>query len=92
MLANVQPGDRVGVFGAGPVGLVTAYSARLRGSSEVFVVDAVDERPRKAREIGAIPVGSRKWDPVEQILEHRHANQTRMQALRPGEDKILGVM
>jgi threonine dehydrogenase-like Zn-dependent dehydrogenase len=49
-LANVSPGDTVTVYGAGPVGLMSAYSALLRGASMVLVVDRVPERLQKAKE------------------------------------------
>src|SRR3954468_17668232 len=47
-LADVRPGETVAVYGAGPVGLMAAYSAQLRGASAVFVVDRVLERLAKA--------------------------------------------
>ena len=46
-LAGMQPGDRVAVFGAGPVGLMAAHSAMIRGAAEVFVVDK-ETRPARA--------------------------------------------
>ena len=42
--AHVQPGDTVAIFGAGPVGTMAALSAKIRGASEIYVVDAVRER------------------------------------------------
>jgi len=66
-LADVRPGETVAVYGAGPVGLMAAYSALLRGASQVFVVDRVPERLAKAQEIGAIPINFDVADPVEQI-------------------------
>ncbi|MGC0377955.1 glutathione-independent formaldehyde dehydrogenase [Streptomyces sp. SAI-229] len=68
-LAQVRPGESVTVYGAGPVGLMAAYSALLRGAKKVFVVDRVPERLRKAEEIGAVPVNFAEGDPVEQIHE-----------------------
>jgi glutathione-independent formaldehyde dehydrogenase len=68
-LADVSPGDTVAVYGAGPVGLMAAYSALIRGASRVFVVDRVPERLSKAREIGAIPIDFEHADPVEQIKQ-----------------------
>ncbi len=68
-LACVAPGETVAVYGAGPVGLMTAYSALLRGASKVFVVDRVPERLAKARQIGAIAVDFSAGDPVGQIME-----------------------
>ena len=66
-LAGVIPGESVAVYGAGPVGLMAAYSALLRGASKVFSVDRVPERLSKAKEIGAIPINFDEGDPVEQI-------------------------
>ncbi|RAH80103.1 GroES-like protein [Aspergillus japonicus CBS 114.51] len=67
-LAGFEPGDTVAVFGAGPVGLLSAYSAVLRGASKVYVVDYVPERLELARSIGAVPVNFLISDPVEHIL------------------------
>ena len=68
-LADVQPGESVAVYGAGPVGLLAAYSAMIRGASEVFVVDRVPERLDKAAEIGATPINFDDADPADQICE-----------------------
>ncbi|MEU0597942.1 glutathione-independent formaldehyde dehydrogenase [Streptomyces sp. NPDC006393] len=68
-LAQVSPGESVAVFGAGPVGLMAAYSALLRGAAKVFSVDRVPERLAKAEEIGAIPIDFTKGDPAQQIKE-----------------------
>ena len=57
------------VFGAGPVGLMAAYSGVLRGASKVYVVDKVKERLNIATKIGATPIDFSKGDPVEQIIE-----------------------
>ncbi|MEG8279372.1 glutathione-independent formaldehyde dehydrogenase [Streptomyces sp. AHA2] len=75
-LADVRPGDTVAVYGAGPVGLMAAYSAMLRGASKVFVVDRVAERLQKAEEIGAIPVDFTRGDPAEQIREQTDGQGT----------------
>ncbi|PYH93213.1 GroES-like protein [Aspergillus ellipticus CBS 707.79] len=66
--AGFEPGDTVAVFGAGPVGLLCAYSALLRGASKVYSVDYVPARLAKAESIGAIPIDFTKSDPVQQIL------------------------
>jgi glutathione-independent formaldehyde dehydrogenase len=68
-LAGMQPGDRVAVFGAGPVGLLAAHSALIRGASRVFVVDKESDRLELAGKIGATPVDFGAGDPAEQILE-----------------------
>lgn len=91
-LAGVQPGSTVAVFGAGPVGLLAAYSAMIRGAAEVYVVDFVSERLQKAQQIGAIAIDGTKGDPVEQIKDLRRRNPMITGAMRPGEDKMIGVM
>jgi glutathione-independent formaldehyde dehydrogenase len=68
-LADVSPGETVAVYGGGPVGLMAAYSALIRGASRVFVVDRVPERLAKAEQIGAIAINFAQHDPVEQIKE-----------------------
>ena len=75
-LAGVRPGESVVVFGAGPVGLMAAYSAVLRGAAEVYSVDHVQERLDKAESIGAIPINYDEADPVEQIKERRGGQGT----------------
>lgn len=54
--ARFQAGDTVAVFGAGPVGLMCAYVALLRGASRVYSIDHVRDRLDKAASIGAIPI------------------------------------
>ncbi|KAL4258372.1 zinc-containing alcohol dehydrogenase family protein [Pleurotus pulmonarius] len=70
-LSGFRPGESVVVFGAGPVGLMAAYSAVLRGASDVYVVDRVAERLSKAKDIGCIPIDFSKADAVDQILKLR---------------------
>ncbi len=67
-LARMQPGDRVVVYGAGPVGLLAAHSAMIRGASQVFVVDKAKDRLDLAGKIGATPVDFSQGDPVEQLM------------------------
>ena len=68
-LAGVQPGETVVVYGAGPVGLMAAYSAYIKGASKVMVVDRLPDRLALAEKMGAIPVDDSKGSPVEQVLE-----------------------
>jgi glutathione-independent formaldehyde dehydrogenase len=91
-LANVQPGSTVAIFGAGPVGLLAAHSAFIRGASQVFVIDQSEERLRKVRSIGAHAINFRDGDPAEQIFEIRRNDPSIMESFRPGEEKMIGVM
>ncbi|ELY95177.1 formaldehyde dehydrogenase [Natrialba hulunbeirensis JCM 10989] len=49
-LADLQSGESVAIYGAGPVGLMAAYSAKLKGASEIYVVDRVESRLELAEE------------------------------------------
>ncbi|MDA3625801.1 glutathione-independent formaldehyde dehydrogenase [Saccharopolyspora oryzae] len=75
-LAQVAPGESVVVYGAGPVGLMAAYSALLRGAARVFSVDRVPERLAKAEEMGAIPIDFSKGDPVQMIKDQTDGEGT----------------
>jgi glutathione-independent formaldehyde dehydrogenase len=68
-LSGQVPGDRVAVFGAGPVGLMAAHAAMLRGASQVFVVDKAADRLALAAQVGATPIDFSAGDPVEQIMD-----------------------
>ncbi|MDK3258152.1 glutathione-independent formaldehyde dehydrogenase [Blastococcus capsensis] len=73
-LSGMQPGDRVAVFGAGPVGLMAAHSAMIRGASQVFVVDKEPDRLALAQKYGATAVDFSAGDPVEQLMEATDGN------------------
>lgn len=75
-LAGVRPGDTVAVYGAGPVGLMAAYSALLKGASRVFCVDQVPSRLELAAQIGAEPIDFTDGDPAQQIVDRLDAPGT----------------
>ncbi|WP_342769411.1 glutathione-independent formaldehyde dehydrogenase [Sphaerisporangium album] len=68
-LACVQAGESVVIYGAGPVGLMAAYSATLKSAAKVMIVDRHPDRLAKAEEIGAIPIDDSKVSPVDQVME-----------------------
>ncbi|MDC3956976.1 glutathione-independent formaldehyde dehydrogenase [Polyangium jinanense] len=72
-LAAVEPGMSVAVFGAGPVGLLSAYASSLRGADEIYVVDYVPDRLARAEAMGATAIDFMRGDPVEQIVALRKA-------------------
>ncbi|KAE8313551.1 chaperonin 10-like protein [Aspergillus transmontanensis] len=67
-ISGFKSGESIAVFGAGPVGLMAAYSAQLRGASRVFVVDRVPERLAVAEKIGCTAIDFTKGDAVDQII------------------------
>ena len=75
-MAEVSPGDTVTVYGAGPVGLMAAYSSLIRGAERVFAVDRVENRLNLAEEIGAVPVNYDEVDPIEYIVDQTDGDGT----------------
>jgi len=68
-LAGLNPGESIVIYGAGPVGLMAAYAARLQGASQIMVVDRHADRLRLAEQIGAVAIDDSKMDPVERVKE-----------------------
>lgn len=67
--ANVQPGDRVLITGAGPVGLLCADVARARGAAWVGVSDTNDYRLQVALDRGASQVINATSGPLADQIE-----------------------
>jgi len=55
-LGKVKPGMRVGVYGCGPIGLLTIQMARAAGASEIIATDLLPHRLKMAKELGASQV------------------------------------
>ncbi|MFN0168136.1 MAG: zinc-dependent alcohol dehydrogenase family protein [Bryobacteraceae bacterium] len=71
-LSNMQSGDRVVIFGAGPMGAIMLQLARLYGASEVIMVEPQSGRIRRAEKLGAAwVIDPAKDDPVKAIRD-RH--------------------
>jgi len=52
-LGGIQPGDAVGVFGVGPIGLLVVQLARLAGAEQIIVTDRLPHRLEAAYSMGA---------------------------------------
>ena len=68
-LAGVKAGESVVIYGCGPVGLMAAHSAMIKGASKVMIVDSHPDRLALAEQIGVIPIDYSKGTVVEEILE-----------------------
>ncbi len=66
-LADLKPGESIVIYGAGPVGLMAAMSARIQGASQIFVVDGQPDRLALAKRIGATPINFKDGDVAQQI-------------------------
>ena len=65
--ANIQPGDTVAVWGAGPVGQFAIKSAYLLGAERVIAIDRVPERLTMAQEhADAVPLN---YEHVDSVIE-----------------------
>lgn len=68
---EVKGGETVAIFGAGPVGIMAAKSAWLRGAGRVLIVDTLPYRLEMAKKAanaeGILWEGSKATDVVEQI-------------------------
>ncbi len=68
--ANITKGSTVAIYGAGPVGLLSAACAKMLGAEQIFMVDHNDYRLQYAKDTyGAIPVNFDKVDAAEFIIE-----------------------
>jgi threonine dehydrogenase-like Zn-dependent dehydrogenase len=76
-LAGVGVGDSVLIYGAGPVGLMAAMSARLRGASDVFVIDRQPDRLKLVEALDATPIDDSAGDAVQQVVRIQTAVQDR---------------
>jgi threonine dehydrogenase-like Zn-dependent dehydrogenase len=69
--ADVGPGSSIAIFGAGPVGLMTAACARMLGVERIFMVDHHPYRLEFARQTyDTIPINFDEVDPAEVIIEN----------------------
>lgn len=67
---EVERGDFVTVFGAGPVGLCAIHTGRLFGPKTIAAVDVIDYRLEAAKRLGAdIVINALENDPVQKVLE-----------------------
>jgi alcohol dehydrogenase len=83
----VERGQRVGVIGAGAIGLVCLVVARALGVEDVVVTDLSPERRTWAERLGASAVGEALSDEFDVIIDAVGAAPTRrasLEHLRPG--------
>ncbi|KAI8930895.1 hypothetical protein NX059_011910 [Plenodomus lindquistii] len=66
--SGFESGDTIAIWGAGPVGLMAAYTAKLRGASKIFVIDRIQQRLDIAESMGAMPVNFETQNVTEVVL------------------------
>lgn len=63
---NIQPGDTIAIWGAGPVGQMSIKSAFLLGAERVIVIDHYDARLKMAKQSGAETLN---YNDVDELLD-----------------------
>ncbi|PYE82543.1 zinc-dependent alcohol dehydrogenase [Pseudoroseicyclus aestuarii] len=67
--AEIEPGDTVAVWGAGPVGLFAVQSARIMGAERVIAIDHHPRRLELARQMGAEVIDYSRTHVLEALRE-----------------------
>lgn len=68
--ADVKPGKKIVILGAGCIGLMTLQACRIMGASEIIVADMIEKRLDMARKLGAMTViDGTKENAVEKTKE-----------------------
>lgn len=67
---KLAAGEKIIIFGAGAIGILTARLAKLFGASVVMLVDIEDEKVRFAKECGFDAINSCNCDPAQAMKEH----------------------
>ncbi|MFE9444197.1 zinc-dependent alcohol dehydrogenase [Streptomyces sp. NPDC006602] len=67
--ADVPQGGSVAVLGLGPIGDMACRIAQLRGAGQVFGVDLVGERLRRARSRGVQTYDLRRFDSEKELVQ-----------------------
>ena len=71
-LAEITSGDRVVIFGAGPMGAIILQLSLMQGASEVIVVDPQPGRRKRAEALGACWTLDPAREPVVDAIRSRH--------------------
>ncbi|KAF3009374.1 hypothetical protein E8E14_007940 [Neopestalotiopsis sp. 37M] len=88
-LAEVKPGQRVVVFGAGTVGLFCAAVAKEFGASRVVSIDLLENKLKVAQELLGSEIG-RTWTPNTSSTPEENAKQLKSaHGLGDGADVVI---
>ncbi len=66
---DIQPEDRVAIWGCGPVGQFTIRSALMLGAKQVIAIDTVPERLAMARAGGAETIDFAEGGVIDQLMQ-----------------------
>jgi len=83
---EAAPGDKVVVFGCGPIGLGMVLWLTERGVTDIVAVDLVDERLERAQAFGATTIINASREDVVERLRVVHGTQERYGHIGTGTD------
>lgn len=87
--AEVRSGERVAVFGAGPIGLAVVACLRDQGVDDVVAVDLSPPRLERARTLGATTVLDPAGDDVGSALADLHGTAPLLGSPQPATDVYI---
>jgi L-iditol 2-dehydrogenase len=89
-LAHLRTGMIVGVFGCGPIGLLTIQMAQLAGANRVFATEPLPHRMQAALRLGAQDwLPDQAVDVAFEVAGNNDAVETAFSAAKPGGKVIL---
>ncbi|MCK0530539.1 zinc-dependent alcohol dehydrogenase [Sphingobium agri] len=88
-IGRVQPGDKVVILGAGPIGLCTIICLRRRGVEDILVADLSDARLERARQLGAAVMVNPSREPLVEAVGKAHGTGERFGMPYVGSDVII---
>jgi len=74
-VSRIELGDTVAIFGAGPIGLLHFMLTRIAGAARVIVIDPMEDRLRRARELGCDVAINPTQESVDQQIRRETGGQ-----------------
>jgi L-iditol 2-dehydrogenase len=89
-IGGVKLGDSIAIFGSGCIGLCTLLAAKAKGATEIIVVDVIEKRLQKAKELGATKIiNAKREDPIAAIMEYTNGEGADIAAETAGNSITL---
>ena len=89
-LGKVRTGQRIGVFGCGPIGLLIIQTAKAAGATDIFFTEPLAHRMAAAQKLGAKPWSSgEEVDVAFECAGENEAVEDALIAVKPGGRVVL---
>lgn len=87
--SGARPGEKIAIFGSGPIGLMALATLKFRGVDDVVVVDLSDTRLEVAKKIGARETINPSRDDTWARLTELHGTGEWLGMPMPGSDAYI---